>query len=48
MESLEHEEELDWNAWPGRQHSQIAEEQAAQGWFYSSSMIACTTFGAPL
>jgi hypothetical protein len=29
MERLEHEEELDWNAWPGRKPGQIAEEQAA-------------------
>jgi hypothetical protein len=29
MERLEHEEELDWNAWPGRKPGQIAKEQAA-------------------
>jgi hypothetical protein len=29
MERLEHEEELDWNTWPGRKLGQIAEEQGA-------------------
>jgi hypothetical protein len=29
MKWLEHEEELDWNAWPGRKPGQITEEQAA-------------------
>jgi hypothetical protein len=29
MEQLEHEEDRNWNVWPGRKPGQIAEEQVA-------------------